>query len=54
MAQKMNQPNQGIMCEVTNCTYNMNGNQCSADKIQVTPRDAKTKKETDCSTFSAK
>lgn len=54
MAQKMDHPNQGIMCEVTSCTYNMKGNECLADKIKVTPRDAKSSGETDCSTFREK
>lgn len=54
MAEKMNHPNQGIMCEVTSCTYNMNGSHCAADKIKVTPKSAKTAGETDCSTFTAK
>ena len=53
-ANKMDHPNQGILCEVTSCQYNMNGSQCSADKIQVTPKGATTVGETDCSTFIAK
>jgi hypothetical protein len=50
-ANKMDHPNQGISCEVTNCQYFMNGNYCSADKIHVTPQNAKTSAETDCATF---
>lgn len=53
-ANKMDHPNSGIMCEVSNCTYNMNGSQCAADKIRVTPKHATTVGETDCSTFTAK
>lgn len=54
MAQKMDHPIQGVMCEVTGCIYNMNGSQCNAERIKVTPKNAKTVGETDCSTFSAK
>ncbi|SHI06527.1 protein of unknown function [Sporobacter termitidis DSM 10068] len=50
-ANKMDHPNQGISCEVSTCQYYMNGDFCSADKIQVTPRTARNSGETDCSTF---
>ena len=53
-ANKMDHPNGGISCEVTTCSYYMNGDYCSADKIQVTPRNARTVGETDCSTFTPK
>ncbi|NLT39026.1 MAG: DUF1540 domain-containing protein [Clostridiales bacterium] len=51
-ANKMDHPNQGISCEVSNCRYYMTGNFCSADRIHVTPRHASTSQETDCSTFA--
>ncbi len=50
-ANKMDHPNQGIKCEVMNCQYYMSGDNCSADKIQVTPRHANNSGETDCATF---
>ena len=50
-ANKMNHPNQAISCEVSSCQYYMQGDFCSADKIHVSPRNAKTSGETDCSTF---
>ena len=53
-ANKMDHPNGGISCEVTTCSYYMSGNYCSADKIQVTPKNAHTADETDCATFMLK
>jgi hypothetical protein len=50
-ARKMDHPNLGISCEVSNCQYYMNGNYCSAEKIQVTPHSARDSQETDCATF---
>ncbi len=49
-----NHINPGIACEATNCTYNINGSQCTAAKIQVTPKQAKASEETDCATFIKK
>lgn len=51
-ATKMNSPNQGVKCEVNSCYYYMQGDYCSADKIQVAPKNASNTKETDCETFS--
>lgn len=51
-ANKMDHPNGGISCQVSNCQYYMTGNYCSADKIQVTPQHANNTKDTDCSTFT--
>ena len=51
-ATKMNQPNEGIKCVVNTCHYYMNGDHCSADKIEVSPRNANNSSETDCSTFT--
>jgi hypothetical protein len=53
-ANKMDRPNQGISCEVSTCSYYMSGNCCTADKIQVTPKNAHTSGETDCATFTLK
>lgn len=46
--------NEGIFCTVTNCTYNSNGQKCTAHKIEVDSDCAKTAKETCCSTFELK
>ncbi len=46
--------NEGIFCTVTNCTYNANGQKCTAHKIEVDSGNAKTAKETCCSTFELK
>ena len=51
---KMNHPNEGIKCEVNTCQYYMAGDHCTAEKIQVTPRNAMDSQETDCSTFIPK
>lgn len=50
-ANKMDRPNPGIKCIVNTCHYYMQGNYCSADKIQVEPKDANASQETDCATF---
>ncbi len=52
-AKKMNQPNKGIKCVVNTCYYYMNGDYCSAEKIEVQPRNAANIQETDCTTFIA-
>ena len=48
---KMNTPNSGIKCSVNTCHYYMQGDNCSAEKIQVTPKNAANSQETDCDTF---
>lgn len=48
---KMDHPNQGIKCVVNTCHYYMSGDQCSAEKIEVQPRNAADTQETDCATF---
>jgi len=43
-----------VLCEVNNCTYWGDGNQCHADAIYVVSRKgdkASTSEETDCKTF---
>ena len=50
-ANKMSHPNDGIKCEVNTCYFYMNGDYCSADKIEVQHRNAHTSHETDCVTF---
>lgn len=48
---KMNQPNSGIKCVVNTCSYYMSGDHCTAEKIEVQPRNASNSQETDCATF---
>lgn len=49
---KMDHPNAGIKCEVNTCHYYMNGDRCSAEMIEVQPRNAQDSQETDCATFA--
>lgn len=48
---KMQSPNTGIKCVVNTCYYYMNGDHCTAEKIEVQPRDASNSEQTDCATF---
>jgi len=50
-AKKMNRPNSGIKCMVNTCYYYMSGDQCSAEKIEVQPKNAIDSQDTDCATF---
>lgn len=49
---KMSHPNTGIKCSVNTCYYYMQGDNCSAEKIQVDPKNAVDSQETDCTTFT--
>lgn len=51
-AEKKDQPNPGIKCVVNSCYYYMTGDKCSAEKIEVQPRNAQSNEETDCATFT--
>jgi hypothetical protein len=51
---KMQSPNPGIQCAVNTCYYYMNGDHCTAEQIQVEPRDAVNSDQTDCMTFIKK
>lgn len=51
---KMDTPNMGINCVVNTCEYYMNGDHCTAEKIEVKPRNANSATDTDCSTFTNK
>jgi hypothetical protein len=51
MINKMSQPNEGVKCIVNTCHYYMSGDHCTAEKIEIQPRDAKSTEQTDCSTF---
>jgi hypothetical protein len=48
---KMKGPNTGIKCVVNTCYYYMDGDHCSAEKIEVQPRNASNSEQTDCATF---
>lgn len=49
---KMDHPNEGIKCVVNSCYYYMSGDKCSAEQIEVQPRNALDTQETDCATFA--
>lgn len=49
---KMSKANSGIKCEVDSCYFYMSGDQCTAERIQIAPKNAKTNNETDCLTFT--
>lgn len=51
-AKKMNHPNQGIKCIVNSCYYYSQGDHCTADRIEVQPKNAVDSQTTDCATFS--
>ena len=51
---KMSSPNTGIKCRVNTCYYYMDGDHCTAEKIEVDPQNAANSEETDCSTFMKK
>jgi hypothetical protein len=48
---KMQNPNNGIKCVVNTCYYYMDGDHCTAEKIEVQPRNAANSDQTDCATF---
>ncbi|WP_313345075.1 DUF1540 domain-containing protein [Sedimentibacter sp.] len=50
--QRMDQHNPGIKCLVNSCHYWAQGDHCNAQKIEVTSRDAQSKHETDCATYT--
>ena len=50
-ADKTSTPLDGVKCVVNTCEYHMNGDYCSASKIEIHPRNANTTEETDCTTF---
>lgn len=41
----------GVKCVVNSCTYNKEGNYCTANTIEILPRNAKSSEDTDCGTF---
>jgi len=48
---KMDHANTGIKCVVNTCHYYMNGDHCSAERIEVQPKNASSTEQTDCATF---
>ncbi|MBU5482692.1 DUF1540 domain-containing protein [Clostridium sp. MSJ-11] len=52
--EKMSRPNEGIKCVVNTCHYYMSGDHCSAEMIEVQPKNASNTQETDCATFITK
>jgi hypothetical protein len=49
--EKMNHANPGIKCIVNSGYYYLQGDQCSAERIEVQPKNARDTQETDCATF---
>lgn len=47
-------PNKGIKCVVNTCYYYLSGDYCTAEKIEVQPRNAMGSEETDCATYTVK
>jgi hypothetical protein len=52
--QNTNNYNPGIRCMVNTCEYYLPGDHCSAKLVEVQHRNAKSAKETDCTTFKPK
>lgn len=48
---KTDEPLDGVKCVVNTCHYHVLGDQCSATKIEIQPRNASSTEETDCATF---
>ncbi len=44
----------GVRCVVSNCSYHVQGDHCSASSIDIQPKNASQSQETDCATFQAK
>jgi len=51
---RTNQPISRVKCVVNTCEYHQAGDNCLAENIEVHPKNAKSNRETDCSTFTAK
>lgn len=49
--EKKNQPLAGVKCIVNTCHYYVQGDHCSASKIEIQPQNANSTQETDCATF---
>ena len=53
-ANKTGNPISRVKCVVNSCEYYMSGDRCTAEKIEVQPRNAVNSQETDCATFTPK
>lgn len=51
---KSDNPISRVSCSVNTCHYHVPGDHCSAEKIQVAPKNAHSTQETDCETFISK
>ncbi len=51
---KTEDPISRVKCVVNSCTFYGNGDHCTAEKIEVQPRNASDSQETDCATFYPK
>ncbi|MDP4092080.1 MAG: DUF1540 domain-containing protein [Bacillota bacterium] len=51
---KTDSPIGRVKCVVNTCQYYSNGDQCTAEKIEVQSRNAADTQETDCATFTPK
>ena len=52
--EKTNKRLPGVKCVVNTCHYHIPGDYCSAQQIEIQPRNAKNTQETDCATFVMK
>jgi hypothetical protein len=52
--EKRNTPISGVKCVVNTCHYYTEGDRCSAQQIEIQPRNARKTQETDCATFVVK
>ena len=44
----------GVKCVLNTYHYNTEGDRCSAQQIEIQPRNARNTQETDCATFVVK
>lgn len=42
---------EGVKCVVNSCHYYKSGDQCTAGKIEILPKNATSSDETDCGTY---
>jgi hypothetical protein len=42
----------GVKCVVNTCHYYKEGDYCSAERIEIQPRNAANTQDTDCATFT--
>ena len=52
--EKRNTPISGVKCVVNTCHYYTEGDRCSAQQIEIQPRNARNTQETDSATFVVK